>query len=51
MVKAKICLTHGTIRDAAAAIGVTPEGMRLAVQTNKCPGIRRKLVESGLLAA
>lgn len=50
-VKAKICLTFGTIRDAAAALKVTPEAMRLAVNSNKCPRVRRKLIEAELLDA
>lgn len=50
-VKAKICLTYGTVRDAAAALRVSPEAMRQAVQKGTCPGVRAKMEKHGLLAA
>jgi len=50
-VKAAIVMRYGTIRDAAAALGVSPEAMRLAVMGKKCPGVRKKLIATRLLIA
>lgn len=47
-VKAKIVLAYGTISAAAAALGVSTEGIRQAVR-GRCPGIARKLKSNGLL--
>lgn len=51
MVKANICLRFGKICTAAAALDCTPEAMRMAVNSDRCPKVRKKMEQAGLLAA